>query len=91
VSSFDLTIGVGPGESAALNDKKAEPELFDAHAGVKLVVPQLEKVGKLRQSSTPKAGMTYWMAFFEPDPRGETRPPSGCRRHRVIPNEHPHC
>jgi hypothetical protein len=26
----------------------------------------LEKVGKLRQSSTPKAGMTYWMAFSNP-------------------------
>ena len=50
----------------ALNDKKAEPELLDAQAGVKLVVPQMEKVGKLRQSSTPKAGMTYWMAFSNP-------------------------
>jgi hypothetical protein len=38
----------------------------DAQARVKLVVPQLEKVGKLRQSSTPKAGMTYWMAFSNP-------------------------
>jgi hypothetical protein len=26
----------------------------------------MEKVGKLRQSSTPKAGMTYWMAFSNP-------------------------
>lgn len=32
-------------------------------AGVKLVVPSLEKVGKLRQSSTPQAGKMYWMAF----------------------------
>jgi len=55
-----------PEKAAALNDKKAEPELFDAQAGVKLVVPQMEKVGKLRQSSTPKAGMTYWMAFSNP-------------------------
>jgi hypothetical protein len=55
-----------PGKAAALNDKKAEPELYDAEAGVKLVVPQMEKVGKLRQSSTPKAGMTYWMAFSNP-------------------------
>ena len=55
-----------PAKAAALNDKKAEPELFDAQAGVKLVVPQMEKVGKLRQSSTPKAGMTYWMAFSNP-------------------------
>jgi hypothetical protein len=55
-----------PAKAAALNDKKAEPVLFDAQAGVKLVVPQMEKVGKLRQSSTPKAGMTYWMAFSNP-------------------------
>jgi len=55
-----------PQKAAALNDKKAEPVLFDAQAGVKLAVPQMEKVGKLRQSSTPKAGMTYWMAFSNP-------------------------
>ena len=55
-----------PAKAAALNDKKLEPELFDAQAGVKLVVPQMDKVGKLRQSSTPKTGMTYWMAFSNP-------------------------
>src|SRR4029077_8077854 len=55
-----------PNKAAALNDKKAEPKLFDAQAGVSLVVPQMEKVGKLRQSSTPKAGMVYWMAFSNP-------------------------
>ena len=55
-----------PQKAAALNDKKAEPELLDPQAGVKLAVPQMEKIGKLRQSSTPKAGMTYWMAFANP-------------------------
>ena len=35
---------VDPAKAAALNDKKAEPELLDVQAGVKLVVPQLEKV-----------------------------------------------
>ena len=55
-----------PAKAAALNDKKAEPVLFDSQAGVKLEVPQMEKVGKLRQSSTPKPGMTYWMAFSNP-------------------------
>ena len=55
-----------PQKAAALNDTKAEPALFDAQARVKLVVPQMEKVGQLRQSSTPKAGMTYWMAFSNP-------------------------
>ena len=46
-----------------LNDKKAEPSLIDPQAGVQLVVPTLEKVGQLRQSSTPIAGKSYWMAF----------------------------
>ncbi len=52
-----------PDKAALLNDKKAEPSLIDLQAGVKLVVPEMEKVGKLRQSSTPVAGMSYWMAF----------------------------
>jgi hypothetical protein len=40
-----------PAKAAALNDKKAEPQLIDSQAGVKLSVPQMEKVGKLRQST----------------------------------------
>jgi hypothetical protein len=55
-----------PEKAVALNDKKAEPKLYDAQAGVVLAVPQMEKIGKLRQSSAPKAGMTYWMAFANP-------------------------
>ena len=47
-----------------LNDKKLEPSLLDPRAGVKLVIPSLEKVGKLRQTSTPEAGRSYWMAFL---------------------------
>ena len=54
---------VEPTKAAQLNDGKAEPFLYDPQAGVKLVVPQMEKVGKLRQSSTPIAGKSYWMAF----------------------------
>ena len=46
-----------------LNDKKAEPSLIDPQAGVKLIVPSLEKVGQLRQSTPPEAGKSYWMAF----------------------------
>ena len=55
-----------PAKATTLNDKKVEPELYDSEARVKLSVPQMEKVGKLRQESTPKAGMTYWMAFSNP-------------------------
>ena len=54
---------VEPAKAAQLNDGKVEPALYDPQAGVKLVVPQMEKVGKLRQSSTPIAGKSYWMAF----------------------------
>jgi hypothetical protein len=50
-------------KAKTLNDKKLEPSLVDPRAGVKLVIPQLEKVGKLRQTGTPEAGKAYWMAF----------------------------
>jgi hypothetical protein len=50
-------------KAKALNDKKNEPFLIDPQAGVKLVVPSLEKVGQLRQSATPESGKSYWMAF----------------------------
>ena len=52
-----------PTKAKPLNDKKAEPFLLDPQARVKLVVPTMEKVGQLRQSSTPEAGKSYWMAF----------------------------
>lgn len=50
-------------KAKTLNDKKTEPSLVDPGAGVKLVVPSLEKIGKLRQSSAPEPGKMYWMAF----------------------------
>jgi hypothetical protein len=52
-----------PDKASPLNNKKSEPFLYDPQAGVKLIIPQMEKIGKLRQSSTAKAGMSYWMAF----------------------------
>lgn len=51
------------GKAKPLNDKRNEPSLIDPKAGVKLVIPSLEKVGKLRQSSPPEPGKSYWMAF----------------------------
>jgi hypothetical protein len=50
-------------KAKVLNDKKNEPALIDPRAGVQLVVPSMEKIGQLRQSSTPEAGKSYWMAF----------------------------
>ena len=62
---FDYRV-LDPAKAAVLNNKEVEPVLYDVQAGIKLSVPQMEKVGKLRQASTPKAGMTYWMAFSNP-------------------------
>ena len=67
-----------------LNDKKAQPTLVDPKAGVQLVVPSLEKVGQLRQSSTPEQGRIYWMAFS--NPRRTVKP--GDRVNVVIGNFH---
>lgn len=50
-------------KAARLNDKKAEPFLIDPKAGVKLVVPTLEKIGQLRQTATPEVGKSYWIGF----------------------------
>ena len=54
---------VEPRKAGALNDKPNEPSLVDPQAGVSLVVPTMEKVGQLRQTSTPVAGHSYWMTF----------------------------
>jgi len=52
-----------PERAQVLNDKKIEPSLIDPKAGVSLVVPQMDKIGQLRQSQRPEAGKSYWMAF----------------------------
>jgi len=52
-----------PDKAQPVNEKRNEPSLIDPKAGVKLIIPSLEKVGKLRQSSSPEAGKVYWMAF----------------------------
>jgi hypothetical protein len=54
---------VDPEKAKILNDKKFNPVLIDEIAHVRLAVPSLEKVGELRQSSTPEVGKIYWMAF----------------------------
>lgn len=55
-----------PQKASSLNDKKLEPKLIAPDAHAILVIPSLEKVGQLRQSSTPIAGKNYWMAFSNP-------------------------
>lgn len=57
---------VDPEKSKSLNDKQIEAVLVSPAAHVKLVIPSLEKVGQLRQTNTPEAGRSYWMAFSNP-------------------------
>jgi len=52
-----------PEKAKPLNDKKVDPVLISTEKGLKLVIPSLEKVGQLRQTSLPEAGKSYWMAF----------------------------
>ena len=52
-----------PEKAAPLNEKRSAPSLIDPKAGVQLVVPSMEKIGQLRQSSAAEAGKSYWMAF----------------------------
>jgi hypothetical protein len=56
-----------PAKARVINNKSTEAFLDSGHA--RLVIPSLEKVGQLRQSSTPIAGMSYWMAFSNPGRR----------------------
>jgi len=58
-----------PERAKAINDKKNDAFLIFPDAQIRLSVPSLEKVGQLRQSSTPEAGKTYWMAFSNPGRR----------------------
>jgi len=55
-----------PAKAKTLNDKSNEPAMYDPAVRAKLVIPSLEKVGQLRQASTPEAGKIYWMAFSNP-------------------------
>lgn len=54
---------IDPSKARVLNDKQSEASLIDPKAGVRLVVPTMEKVGQLRQSAPPEAGRSYWMTF----------------------------
>jgi hypothetical protein len=52
-----------PEKAHLLNDKGSEPSLIDPGAGVTLVIPTMDKIGKLRQTGAPEAGKAYWMVF----------------------------
>ncbi len=52
-----------PTKAKPLNDERTEPSLIDPQAGAQLVIPSMANIGKLRQTGTPEAGKSYWMAF----------------------------
>jgi hypothetical protein len=54
---------VEPERAKALADKGATPYLMGQKSRAVLQVPVMDKVGQLRQASTPKPGMEYWMVF----------------------------
>ena len=59
---FDFRV-IDATKAKPLNDKQSEPYLVDLSSGVKLVIPTMEKVGQLRQVTTPVVDKVYWMAF----------------------------
>jgi hypothetical protein len=50
-------------KAAPLNDSASSPMLLDEAAHAVLYVPQMEKVGPLRQSMKAQDGQVYWMVF----------------------------
>jgi hypothetical protein len=54
---------VDASKAGILNDKRLAPSLEDPQAGVSLVIPSMENIGLLRQTSAAETGKTYWMAF----------------------------
>lgn len=60
---------LNPQKAKMLNDKTTNAFLVAPALGIRLSIPTLEKVGQLRQSNTPEAGKSYWMAFSNPGRR----------------------
>ena len=50
-------------KAKAVNDKRATPYLIDLKTGAVLQIPQMPKVGLLRNTTDPVNGTEYWMAF----------------------------
>lgn len=54
---------INPERAKALNDKLSTPYLFGQRSHAMLQIPVMEKIGQLRQTTTPEAGKQYWMVF----------------------------
>ncbi len=54
---------VDPVRASALGNKRATPYLIGQRSQAVLQVPEMDKVGRLRQAGKPEAGKEYWMVF----------------------------
>jgi hypothetical protein len=70
-------------KAKAIHDKRATPYLVDLKTGAVLQIPQMPKVGLLRQTTNPVNGTEYWMAFSN---KGVVKP--GSRVNILIGNIH---
>jgi len=52
-----------PERAKLLSDKKSAPYMIGQRSRVVLQVPVMDKVGTLRQATTPQTGQEYWMVF----------------------------
>jgi hypothetical protein len=57
---------VDANKAKLLNDKNLDAFLNVPERHIQLVIPSLEKVGKLRQTNNPEPDRSYWMAFSNP-------------------------
>ena len=55
-----------PHKAKILSSKQATPYMIDLRTGNRLQVPNMEKIGALRQMVDPEAGREYWMVFSNP-------------------------
>ena len=50
-------------KAGPLHDRSSAPQLLDEASHAVLSVPEMEKIGPLRQSTAPESGKSYWMVF----------------------------
>jgi hypothetical protein len=50
-------------KAEALNNRSSVPYMLDEHAHAVLQIPEMEKIGPLRQSTKAENGKSYWMTF----------------------------
>lgn len=54
---------IDPEKARPLFKRQTKPQLIDQASGRSLSVPNMPKIGPLRNSDIPRAGTNYWMFF----------------------------